>query len=338
MGLFRPNIQKFEKTGDIENLLKCLKHRDSDVKIEAFKALSKKMSDKKIHNELRQMLNDTDSDVVATAVLTFYEMGEQVSFDKLDELMKVASKKQKIQVLKIIEEKCTPGMTGFSSLLIQAVNDKNLLIVEQAIKAIKKLKDSHTIGYIGQKLNEKSQNIRLLVIDALSTIGGDQVIDYLIIGIMDSNYAVRYNAENALRIIGSDKALKALNDKSFIGIRKGMEGMETERIDTIQHIGKQKITEALGLLHKACYDKYKDVRMESLKALASLAKNESIPFIAALLEDRFYDVRFEAVKALEKFSSLEALTALEKVLDDQNSSVKHEAKIAYDLIKKNIKV
>lgn len=337
MGLFRPNIEKMDKAGDTEGLLKCLQHRNSDVKIEAFKALTKKISDKRIHDELWKMMDDKDSDVVTTAVLTFYDLGENVEFSKLSDIMQVATKNQKIQVLEIIEEKCKPGNTEISAVLIQALNDRDIIVAKHAIKTIGKLKNTHAISYLAHRLNEKSYNLRMMVVEALQSIGGDQVVDALISALMDSNHEVRNTAENALKRIGTDKALKALNDSSFLVILKGMSDMETVRIETIQHIRNLKIAEALGLLHKACFDKFKDVRIEALRAISAFGNKESLPSIEALLQDKFFDVRLEAVKALENFPYPETLELLEKVFEDANSSVKNEAKLTYDLLKKKIK-
>ncbi len=336
MGLFMPNIEKLEKSGDIDGLLKCLKHRNSDVKIEAFKALAKRISDKRIRDELRKVMDETDTEVVVTAVLTFFNLGEDVKFEKLYDIMNNATKRQKIEALKIIEEKCAPGTKEITSVLVKAITDTNLIVVKQAIVTIGKLKNSLTIGYLAQRLNEQSYTIRLLAVDALSSIGGDQVVDALIGGLLDSNHIVRNHATSALMKIGTEKALKALNDTTFLAIIKGMGDMETVRIETIEHIAKQKIVEALGLLHKACSDKYKGVRIEALKAVAVFASKDSLHSVIPMLSDKFYDVRLEAVKALGNIPCQESLDALEKVLDDKNFSVKHEAKIAYDSIKKKI--
>jgi HEAT repeat protein len=145
----------------------------------------------------------------------------------------------------------------------------------------------------------------------------------------DSNPEVRKSAEESLKKVGTDKALGALRDAPFMLIVKNMNESVSKRLTTVINIGKQKKEFGLPLLHKACYDEYKNIRIEAIKSIALLRDESSLSTLIELLSDKYYDVRIESIKTLTRYNSMIALNALKQARNDPNTNVKLEAKRAY---------
>lgn len=56
----------------------------------------------------------------------------------------------------------------------------------------------------------------------------------------------------------------------FMLMVKNMNESVAKRLTTAINIGKQKSECGLPLLHKACYDEYKNIRLEAIKSIATL--------------------------------------------------------------------
>jgi HEAT repeat protein len=154
-------------------------------------------------------------------------------------------------------------------------------------------------------------------------------IDALIGSLTDSNAEVRKAAEEAIKNIGDERGLKALKDAPFMLMVKNMNESVAKRLTTVINIGKQKSECGLPLLHKACYDEYKNIRLEAIKSIATLRSDLSIPTLIELLNDKYYDVRIEAIRALSRYNSESALNAIKKAINDPNTNVRAEAKKLY---------
>ena len=108
--------------------------------------------------------------------------------------------------------------------------------------------------------NHPVARFRLETVIALGRIKTDLGTDMLIGALTDSNLEVRRNAETALKFIGTDKALGALRDAPFMLMVKSMNESVSKRLTAVINIGKQKREYGVQLLHKACYDEYKNIR------------------------------------------------------------------------------
>jgi len=101
-----------------------------------------------------------------------------------------------------------------------------------------------------------------------------------------------------------------------------MSDTEPVREKTAQRIGQDRIREGLALLHNACRDKYRGVRIEALKSIAIFKHQSSIDVVEKLLYDKFPEVRIEALQTLERIGGPRALEAIENIPTDKKKIVR----------------
>src|SRR5208337_1174204 len=183
---------------------------------------------------------------------------------------------------------------------------------------------------------EKHRDLRVRAAKALYDVGGNDSVDYLIGLLADRDLVVQATARSFLESIEDERAQKALHDSQFTQLIKGMNDKEPVRRETAREIGNAAIKEGLPLLHRACEDKFREVRIEALKAIAAFKNPSSIHFVAKLLNDRFLDVRLEAIKTLAQIGDLYAVKALEHAAEDRNKQVRMSAQRAIDRMKRSL--
>ena len=337
--LFKPNVEKIDKENNIQGLIKCLKHWSSDTRYDAFNALAKRINDYDVAKALRDLINDSDPRVKASAILTFAQAGEEEMFDNIRTILLDGSTRDKIEALRIISVHGATNNPSILNMVVLALNDGKIAIRTRALKAMGHIKNRHFIPYLTQSLHDMKQQVRMEAVKALGMMGGEDVVDALISALMDSNQEVIRTAKAALTAIGTSKALKAIKDEPFMLLMKGMSGPLETRIETVRHIAKTLKKEGLPLLHKACNDKYKELRLEALKALEVFQDQSSVQVIANLLQDKFSDVRQEAVNALAKIPVKASIEALQKTIESEKShSILEAAKTTAEEIKKMLKI
>jgi HEAT repeat protein len=326
MGLLTPDINRLDKENKIEELAKCLDSKKSSVRYRAFVALSGKenLSQENL-NRLRAMSNDRDPWVKTIATLKFAGMGDKAVSSGLLEIIKDGTPEVRLDLLQVISDRGVSADETILQVIMTGLIDKKELVRLQAIKAAGISGSRHLIPYLGDMLHAKHHKERLLAAEALFEIGGEESIDYLI-GLLADNHKEVYTAARMyLEKIENDYVKKALHDASFMLLVKNMNGTEPLREKTAHTIGVERIREGLPLLHRACRDKYKGVRVEALKSIALFKSQTSVDVVEKLLSDKFYDVRIEALNTLEKIGGPRAMKAVQASLADKNKGVRERA-------------
>ncbi len=324
MGLFTPDINKLEKNNKFNELVKCLDHSKAGVRYSAFAALAGKtdLSDE-IKNRLKNMMyHDSDPWVRTIATLRYAKLGDPLISENLIQIINEGSLKSKLELLRIVTENGPSTDVTVLQVIMTGLADKKILVRLQAINAANAAKHKHLIPNLGDMLHEKHYKIRLLAAKALYNIGRDESVDYLIGLLADKNIEVHGAARTYLASINNDHAYKALNDDSFMQLAGAMNDTEPIREKTAHRIGQDRIREGLALLHNACRDKYRGVRIEALKSIAVFKHPSSIDVVEKLLYDKFPEVRIEALNTLEKIGGKRALEAIEKMERDRKKIVR----------------
>ncbi len=324
MGLFTPDINKLEKNNKLSDLVKCLDHTKSSVRYSAFAALAGKpdLSDE-IKTRLKNMMyHDPDPWVKTIATLRFAKLGDPLISENLIQIIKEGSQKSKLELLRIITENGPSNDVTVLQVIMTGLGDKKILVRMEAINAANAAKNKHLIPNLGDMLHEKHSKVRLLAAKALYNIGRDESVDFLIGLLADRNMEVHAAARTYLATIKNDHAYKAINDDSFMQLAGAMNDKEPIREKTAQRIGQDRIREGLALLHIACRDKYRGVRIEALKSIAIFKHQSSIDIVEKLLYDKFPEVRIEALNTLEKIGGKRALEAIEKIERDKKKIVR----------------
>jgi HEAT repeat protein len=330
MFFFTPNIRKLTKKNNIPELLKCLEHRRAEVRYSAFVALAARVKDPdpQIIMKLRTMVDDPDPWVKSIAILKFAELGDASISDNLMEIIVKGSRSARIELLKIIADRGPTDDQAVLMVIMNALADKQNIVRRNAIVAAGATGNRRLVPYLADGLHEKQFALRMRTADALCALGGEESIDCLIALLADKHALVRARAQDCLAESKLEYVQKAMHDAAFVNLVAGMNGKEPVRRITARRIGDGAIREGLPLLHRACRDKYKGVRIEALKAIAVFKNPSSIEFIAKCLYDKYYDVRLEAVNALEQIKDGRSLKALEGACNDRKKHVREAAQRA----------
>jgi HEAT repeat protein len=334
---FRPKVEKYAISGNKEKLFELLKHRSYQVRIDSMMALFKLYENEPESAEtMRFMLNDKNPRVRNRAAMLFARLGDESVIDNLFEIITTGSLAEQVEVLRILPHYYKWDNDKITQILALALKDKKVVVQGEAIKTIGEMGIETMAFYLLEFVNHPSIRIRLDTVTALGLTGNPLGTDELIGALTDSSPEVRKAAEASLRKLGTDKALNALKDAPFMLMVKSMNEGVTKRQNTVMNIGKQKRYEGLPLLHKACHDEYKNIRMEAIKSIGMLRDPSSLNVLIEMLNDKYYDIRIEAVKNITKYNNNTALNALKTAMDDPNTNVRMEAKRGFAKLKSRL--
>lgn len=331
---FKPNVEKYVLANDTRKLLDLLKHRNTQVRIDSMLALFKIFeNDDASREQMRFLLTDKNTRVRNRAAMLFARYGDKGVIDVLFDIISSGSLAEQIEVLRLLPHYYSWENDKITQILALALKDKKLSVQGEAIKSIGEMKIETMAFYLLEFVNHSSIRIRHDAVVALGRTGNPLSTDELIGSLTDSSPEVRKAAEVSLRQIGTETALNSLKDAPFMLMVKNMNESVSKRLATVINIGKQKKEVGLPLLHKALHDDYKNIRIESIRSIATIRDRGSLNNLIEMLNDKYYDVRIEAIKALTRYNNSTALSALKKAMDDPNTNVKIEAKKGYSSLK-----
>lgn len=326
MTLFTTNTGRIRNMNDVNALLTFLDHRRAGVRYSTFSALTGAVNlDDASINRLKEMTGHRSPVVRNAATLKLAGVLRNYVSDEFIKIITAGSKNNRLELLKIIEQR---GKTDDETILLtimHGLRDKNESVRIQSLAAAEASGSRHLAPHVAGLLNEKHHKVRINAAGTLFRIGGDDATDYLIGLLADKHIDVAATARQYLKRLDYRIAEKALRDEKFISLVRGMNDREPVRKLTVQKIGEESIRDGLSLLHRACSDKYREVRIEALKAIAVFKSPSSVEFVEKLLNDRSMNVRLEAIHTLESIGDQRALIALEWGLDDRKSSVRKAA-------------
>lgn len=328
MGLFKPNVEKLKNANDLAGLIQCLDHKNADVRFSAFTALvSRPNPDYALLTKLKNMQNDPSPKVRTIATLQFAGKDKKLVSENLKEIINKGTQREKLDLLHIIAGRGLSADETIKQVIAIALHDKNKLVKIEAIITAGATGNKHFIQNLTACLYDNLHIVRIQAAKAIYKIGGPDSIDLLIGLLVDRDKAVKEMAHLYLMSLDSERARKALNDHFFQLLVRGMNDVESVRLETAIRIGKEKVREGLPLLHGALQDEYKEVRVAALKAIAVFKDPSSVDFLTKMLEDRFHDARLEAVKTLGQIISVDSLKALEHALETGDRNMREEARV-----------
>lgn len=329
MGLFGPDIDRLLREKKFAELLRCLEHRKAPVRYSAFVALAgAKGAGDGVTARLREMVDDPDPWVKTIATLHFAGRGDRSIFSSIREIMSDGSRDARIALLRTLAGRGADDDETIMEIIMDGLADRKELVRRAAMAAAGSSRNRRLVPYVAELLHEKQHQTRISAARALYDIGGEESIDHLIGLLADRNPEVVAAVRSILEAVDSPGARMALHDARFAQMVAGMNGTEPQRRATAVRIGNDASRECLPLLHRACRDRYKGVRIEALKSIALFRDPSSVDCAARLLGDKFYDVRLEAVRTLGQIPGQKSLKALEVALGDKNARVRAEAEAA----------
>jgi HEAT repeat protein len=327
---FKPDIEKIKKDGNIDKLIPLLKRRNAGVREEALQAIFDIAKfDPEVLAPFRFMLKDRKFEVRIRATLLYGRLGDPGALENMHEIIARGSIDDQIEVLRILPHYYTKEDDHVTQILALALKDKKSSVQIESIKTIGEMAIETMAFNLLDFVYNPATRFRFETVISLGKVKNPIGIDALKGALTDSSVEVRKAAEDALKMIGTEEALSSLKDAPFMFMVKNMNESVSKRMTTVINIGKQKKEIGLPLLHKCCYDDYKNIRIEAIKSLAMLRKTTSINILIEMLSDQYFDVRIEAIKALSRFNTPVALKAIANAANDPNTNVRLEAKKAY---------
>lgn len=321
MGLITPDIVRLKKTNKIDELAQCLDHPKAGVRYNAFVALAgnAKLSDEIKNRMKRLMYVDPDPWVKTIATLRFAKLGDPEISENLIQIIQEGSQKSKLMLLRIISDYGVSADVTVLQIIITGLNDEDVLVRLQAITAANASKNKQLMPYLGKMLQEKYSKVRLLAAKALYNMDKYSSAEYIIKLLTDKNIQVHSAARIYISSIISDREFYDFNNDSSTYPAGAIEGLLEDKPGKT---GQEIIREGLSLLHDACNDKFRAVRVEVLKSVAIFRDPSSIDVVEKLLYDKFPEVRLEALNTLEKIGGRRALAAIENLPRDKKKAVR----------------
>ena len=136
--------------------------------------------------KLRHMLNDKDIGLRTIIVLEFANMGDKEGFHELRSIFLTGKRNDKISALRIIADKGVKDNEDISSILAQALNDRDSWVRKEAIRSIGVLKNKLSeIDLIG-KLQDNHFQIRVAAARTLGQLKSEKSVEALISLLIES--------------------------------------------------------------------------------------------------------------------------------------------------------
>ena len=322
-----PNIKLMKKEGDISGLVECLDNSSENIRYRAFSALaSGPRLDYRTTVRLKKMLDDPDPKVRSVAALKFSDLRARITGEYLKEIISRGSQIEKIELLRIISGCSRLSDEAVMEVIVLALADHRGLVRLEAAKTAGTTRNPHLVPPLAERLSDEDPFVRIQAAKSLSKIAGRETVGHLVGLLEDVNEVVREEVVRVLSSVDSDAAHKAVHGYLLRKMARGMEGTAPVRARTAADIRTRRLRECLPLLHAACGDRFKEVRIEALKGIAVFGDPSSVGFVVGLLKDKFFDVRIEAVRTLGNITSESALQAIEAACEDKNIDVREEAR------------
>jgi len=285
IGKIKPNIDRLEKTRDVEGLINALKFNDCNIRKEAAAALKK--------------IGDDRALFPLIDVLEYKEWHEYYAV--MGSVRETAA-----EALGVLRDRRAVEP------LIKALNDKDEEVRWKAAWALGNIGDMRAVDPLIYLLHDKRWAVRRFAASALGKIGDERAVDSLIEALSDDEWHVRKYAADALGKIGDERAIEslmdALNDED-----------NDVRWKAVVALGKMKnvaVEPLIDLLRNEDWH----IRGRAAEALGRIGDKRAVkPLINILVgwtKDRNKYVRGRAAEALGKIGDEEALKPLTHALDD----------------------
>lgn len=161
--LFKPNIEKLKEQKDIKGLVDALSNTDSNIRINAAKALGV-VGDNTSIDPLINALKDQAIHVQREAISALRKIGTPA----VESLIITLSNEEWSMREKAAETLGEIGETRAAEPLIDALQDKNSIVRMAAVKALMKLQDSKIMEpLINVALGDTDSNVRNTAIDSI---------------------------------------------------------------------------------------------------------------------------------------------------------------------------
>jgi len=279
----------------VNYLLKALRNEKMDIKRFAALQLGRTGADEAVI-PLVEALHDKDYFVQRYAAESLIDLDKPQSISLITPNLKDDN-----EIVRAISTYILSNITlNKESLypLIDALNDRDVVVRLYAADALGKLKDSRAIESLLKSLKDGEPVVRLYTVRALGNFPDDKRLIYpLIDALSDNTWQIRREAAISLGNISSPEGVNSL-------INSLQDMNEYVRGEAAIALGKIGNKMALMPLMRSLKDEYSSVRKNSARALGNLGDKEALVALRNALyeEESIITIRAikEAIKKLER--------------------------------------
>ncbi|MCC5610125.1 HEAT repeat domain-containing protein [Nostoc sp. CHAB 5834] len=233
------------------------------------------------------------------------------------------------------------GSKEFVPVLIEALENKNYYIRENAAEALGKIASKDSVPALIKAFKNKNLNNEHKAEEALIKIGSRETVSALIGDIESEDEIVRNVAVRALEEIGTKEAIEALKTEnenlrkivkyrlSKIGTPDVLQALiealkdEDTNLGKIAKYGTRKsdyTTNVIQSLTETLKDEDYVVRKIAVKVLGEIRSIDTVPAFIEAFNDEAYDISEFAAKTLREIGTPDALQALIEATKDHGHS------------------
>jgi len=295
MGFFGPNVEKMEKKNDVNGLIKALKHKDSDVRDRAEKALVR--IGKPAVEHLIQALKDENSGVRERAIRVLGQIEDERAVEPL--LLYLGREERHETAIQLKEKGWKPKTLNEKVAFYIALEDWKEVI------SIGKM----AVPYLAKLMSDGSPRIRLKAAEALIKIPDPIAVPALLQAIYDGDAWVdihgRVMFTDKTRFLGGKDALSvplakmatvrvSIRDmciRALVAIGEpAVEGLLSAAVGPVEVVGQVALCLRIPHVRESAFSALTRIGKASTEALISLLKNKEV------------DVRNRALRALQKIT------------------------------------
>jgi len=285
-GWFKPDVDKLERKGDVEGLIRALDHKDKDIRVRAAQALGRVGDDRAVDPLIQAMkVVDLDYGVAHDALMGIGEKGVEA----LSLVLRDGDPRDRVIAALTLGD---IGSVEGVEALIEALKDEEPVVRGDAAMALGRIGDERAAGPLMEVLGDWDREVRLKAVEALGEIGSLEAVDPLIPLLKDQSGDVKRYAAEALGRLGDKRAVeplvKALGDEDI--------DVRSEAARALGEIGDVRGVEPLTIMLKAKHVSLRNVAVDALVKIGAPV----VDGLIQILEGGEGYARLAAADALEK--------------------------------------
>ncbi len=321
-------IISFVQSENFQELQNLFRKKNSNVTFTIFKGLQQNDKSNILNKYFEEFLSESDFSLRLIYARYFLQQGNSAVENYIGAIIADGDKKQKITALNLLDDFRGLCKTKFDYNLHLSLHDKNTIVVMHALKVCANHSCENLFEVFKNLMKSKSSAIRNEALIAISKIMDSEVIQIIIASQFDKHVAVRKTARKILSNIESSRIQQKMNNSLVEFLKDEMKKNTYIKGEIIDFIKNKKVSIALPLLHEACSDKYKHIRLAAVQAISVFKDPQSISLLIELANDKYFDVRIAVIEALKLIPAKQSITAIEAMLTDSNFNVRKYAESA----------
>ena len=265
-------LAKFDRPEINQALEVQLKDPNKMVRSAALSALANRANNVNVA-AVSKLLQDPDLDVQSKAVDMMIQINHPDTVQYLTDALKDESEYARRSAVEVLNE---IGTVNSVKDLLSVMKDDDWWVRSRAGDALSEIGGPKVVDAVVALIKDKDEEIRRSAIEILNSMKDERAVDHLIEATDDDDWWVRERAIDALAQIGSPKALPKL--ENMLGQNPKTDTVIIRALGTMGTATH--ITKIVPMLNRS----EREVQMEAIKALASLADQSHADTIRGVLE------------------------------------------------------